>query len=479
MPKYTVGRDDEVLGEFTAEQIKEQVRSGELLETDLVHTEGLDDWKPIGEVSELQNVEAYPSPLSGMPKWKKVIGYSVLFAILIFWMSEATFRPPSTDREIDRDWSGWVKVISGESEGGYTNWRDDDVLFWGTGPVYAFVRIFYDKLNLQEFAPDRKKGRQTLPPARHHPTDIIALLMWIFICSVVGSIIGFVWRKKSKKAEANGTPLNTQKYRKPIIAAAILMGLVIVAAEVRNAMRKSFRKTNYALLMAAKEGDIEAVKKYLDKGAEINVMARANGQKFEGWWSGEFNSLHTATQSNNDELVKLLIARGADVNVLADRGYNGSQGYTALSYAVSNGNVGLAEFLISKGANVNLERSPPLHSAVKAPKNREELVELLLSKGAEVNKEEDGETALYSAVNRYSAVKRTDNIEVIKVLLAKGANVNKTGHSSSAFEHALDGMKRCQKDLDRAKPGDKEKQQNRLDKMTEIVELLRKHGGKE
>ena len=386
------------------------------------------------EDNDNQNSDTQPSKPDGTSSWKKVIGYSVLFAILTFWFSEAVFRPPSTDQESDRDWSGWVKVISGDSEGGYNKW-DDDVLFWGTGPVYAFVRVFYDKLNLHAYAPKRKRGSQIFPPARHYPTDILALLMWIFICSVVGSIIGFVWRKKSKKAEANGTPLNTQKYRKPIIAAAILIGLVIVAAEVRNAMRKSFRKTNYALLMAAKEGDIEAVKKYLDKGAEINVMARANGQKFEDW-SGEFNSLHTATQSNNDELVKLLIARGADVNVLADRGYNGSQGYTALSYAVSNGNVGLAEFLISKGANVNLERSPPLHSAVKAPKNRKELVELLLS---------------------------------------KGADMNKTGHGSSAFEHALDGMKRCQRDLDRAKPEDKEKYQERLDKMTEIVELLREH----
>ena len=100
-----------------------------------------------------------------------------------------------------------------------------------------------------------------------------------------------------------------------------------------------------------------------------------------------------------------------------------------------------------------------------------------------MNKEGAGETALYSAVNRYSAVERTDNIEVIKVLLAKGTDVNKTGTFygtvSSTFEHALDGMKRCQRDLDRAKPEDKEKQQNRLDKVTEIVELLRKHGGKE
>ena len=249
------------------------------------------------EDNDNQNSDTQPSKPDGTSSWKKVIGYSVLFAILTFWMSETTFRPPSTDQESDRDWSGWVKVISGDSEGGYNTW-DDDVLFWGTGPVYAFVRVFYDKLNLHAYAPDRKRGSQIFPPADDHPTDILGLLMWIFICSIVVSIIGFVWRKKSKKAEANGTPLNTQKYRKPIIAAAILMGLVIVVAEVRNAMRKSFRKTNYALLMAAKEGDIEAVKKYLDDGAEINVMARANGQKFEGWWSGEFNSLHRAITTN-------------------------------------------------------------------------------------------------------------------------------------------------------------------------------------
>ena len=146
------------------------------------------------EDNDNQNSDTQPSKPDGTSSWKKVIGYSVLFAILTFWMSEATFRPPSTDREIDRDWSGWVKVISGESEGGYTNWRDDDILFWGTGPVYAFVRIFYDKLGLHTYAPDRKKGPQTFPPDRHHPTDILGLLMWIFICSIVGSIIGFVWR---------------------------------------------------------------------------------------------------------------------------------------------------------------------------------------------------------------------------------------------------------------------------------------------
>ena len=93
MLRYTVGRDDKVLGEFTGEQIKDQVRSGELLESDLVYTEGFDDWKPIGEVPELQDVEAHPSPMSDTPSWKKVIGCSVLFAILTFWFSEAVFRP--------------------------------------------------------------------------------------------------------------------------------------------------------------------------------------------------------------------------------------------------------------------------------------------------------------------------------------------------------------------------------------------------
>ena len=108
MLRYTVGRDDKVFGEFTGEQIKDQVRSGELLESDLVYTEGFDDWKPIGEVPELQDVEAHPSPMSDTPSWKKVIGCSVLFAILTFWFSEAVFRPaPSANpRESSCGWKG-------------------------------------------------------------------------------------------------------------------------------------------------------------------------------------------------------------------------------------------------------------------------------------------------------------------------------------------------------------------------------------
>ena len=199
-----ISRDGETKGPYSIEDVNAYLKDGTLLPSDLACQEGMDEWMPLNEIPSVivtgdestptQNTESQIKPKGIKKKIFLSIGYSVLFAILTFWMSEATFRPPSTDREIDRDWSGWVKVISGESEGGYTNWRDDDVLFWGTGPVYAFVRIFYDKLGLHTYAPDRKKGPQTFPPDRHHPTDILGLLMWIFICSIVGSIIGFVWR---------------------------------------------------------------------------------------------------------------------------------------------------------------------------------------------------------------------------------------------------------------------------------------------
>ena len=51
---FTVGRGDKVLGEFSAEEIKGKVDAGDLLTSDLVYTEGYDDWKTIAEAPELQ-----------------------------------------------------------------------------------------------------------------------------------------------------------------------------------------------------------------------------------------------------------------------------------------------------------------------------------------------------------------------------------------------------------------------------------------
>ena len=313
MPKYTVGRDDEVLGEFTAEQIKEQVRSGELLETDLVHTEGLDDWKPIGEVSELQNVEAYPSPMSDTPSWKKVIGCSVLFAILTFWFSEVVFRPaPSANpREYRGEWKGWIKVISGQSQVEHGPWSADSYKY--AGPVYHFVQKFYNELDIYKLVKAlplyKIFGRTSLSIGvdQSAPNDIVALLMWVFTCSIAGPIIGYIWRKKSK---ASGVSFSLKKYRKPIIITASIMSLMIVVVEGRNAITNNSQEKNKALITAVKEGDIEAVKKHLDSGAKIKMK----GQQDEKY---SYSVLDMATKELHGVKMAQKLATEMDLGRLA------------------------------------------------------------------------------------------------------------------------------------------------------------------
>jgi ankyrin repeat protein len=118
---------------------------------------------------------------------------------------------------------------------------------------------------------------------------------------------------------------------------------------------------------AADEGNIEAVKQYLDGGVDVNVK----DIRF-GW-----TPLHRAATT---EIAELLIAEGADVNA------NDQHGQTPLHSAAWNSHKEIAELLISKGADVNAKGDAdwtPLHWATEG--GHKETVELLIAKGADVN----------------------------------------------------------------------------------------------
>jgi ankyrin repeat protein len=96
---------------------------------------------------------------------------------------------------------------------------------------------------------------------------------------------------------------------------------------------------------AARGGDLEAVKKFLDEGADINQRGHGGGG----------TPLHCASSwSNKKEVVELLIAKGADVNAKDDQGYYLE---TPLHKAAFWGNTEIIEFLIAKGADVNAKSS--------------------------------------------------------------------------------------------------------------------------
>ena len=66
MSQYTICRGDQIIGEFSAEEIKDKINTGDLLESDLAYTEGFADWESISEIPELMpsGLHILPIPVS-------------------------------------------------------------------------------------------------------------------------------------------------------------------------------------------------------------------------------------------------------------------------------------------------------------------------------------------------------------------------------------------------------------------------------
>ena len=127
---------------------------------------------------------------------------------------------------------------------------------------------------------------------------------------------------------------------------------------------------------AAKKGDVAALQKQLDAGADINesgvgayvagaplsyaayychpdavrflIQKGANIEFFGGTLSSSTRPLHWAVQGNCKEAVRLLLDAGADINAKADNPWG-----TPLGIAAQEGNISLTEYLITRGADVD------------------------------------------------------------------------------------------------------------------------------
>jgi len=105
---------------------------------------------------------------------------------------------------------------------------------------------------------------------------------------------------------------------------------------------------------AVRDGNIEAVKQYLDAGTDVNAKEE-NG----------VTPLHQAAFYGQKEVVELLIAKGADVNAKEE------EGWTPLHFAAEGGHKEVAELLIAAGADVNARDNggeTPLDLAIERKK---------------------------------------------------------------------------------------------------------------
>ena len=173
------------------------------------------------------------------------------------------------------------------------------------------------------------------------------------------------------------------------------------------------------ILKAAASGDVSKITELLAKDPKLANAKDPNDDK---------TPLHYAAAEGQLDAVKLLIEKGADVNAKAKNGFTPLH---LASYRVSSlfPYRRIAEVLIAKGAAVNakdLTGATPLHAASRV--NSKDVADLLISKRADVNAKAKGDiTPLHLAAegfNLFANGKWTGDL-----LIAKKADVNAKGYT--------------------------------------------------
>ena len=175
----------------------------------------------------------------------------------------------------------------------------------------------------------------------------------------------------------------------------------IQSAEVQEWLSRIRLESGEELYMAvtADNPDLEIVRSIVsNKDIDVN------------WKNAGWTALMWASLGGHTEIVKVLVAAGANVNL------QGSAGMTALRWASGRGHTEVVKVLIASGANVNLQDSDGWTAAMGASVvGYTEVVKALVAAGANVNLR--GSTGI-TALMRASSYGYT---EVVKVLVAAGA----------------------------------------------------------
>ncbi|HMG33991.1 MAG TPA: ankyrin repeat domain-containing protein [Blastocatellia bacterium] len=220
-----------------------------------------------------------------------------------------------------------------------------------------------------------------------------------------------------------------------VVLAAALIGILACRAQRRDpadaraALEKRRLDYNAATFVAnVKEGKAEIVNLFLDAGMDPDIRG-----------DSEPTALMICAERNNAAVLKILLAKGASVELAA------SEGQRALHYAATATNGGdCVRLLLEHHADANAKTSrgnTPLMSAVLIPSAEPSLpdaamfklidkVRILLEHGADVNAANiDGVTPLMRA-----AV--LGNTEFLRELLEHGADVHaidRRGESAASY----------------------------------------------
>jgi ankyrin repeat protein len=149
------------------------------------------------------------------------------------------------------------------------------------------------------------------------------------------------------------------------------------------------------LYFAVDANNTDLVKLLVEAGADVNA--------------GSWPPLCQAVDKNNTAIAEYLIDHGANVNYPKDWGPLQQAPY------VSN-NIEMVKLLLARGADINAGPWPALLDSIY--KGRKDIFDLLIQRGADVNiTNKNGDTPLFCAVNK-------DDLDYLKILIAHGFKVD-------------------------------------------------------
>jgi ankyrin repeat protein len=169
------------------------------------------------------------------------------------------------------------------------------------------------------------------------------------------------------------------------IAVLTLVGLVLCSLTSCGRKNGTSTSGNVApgqIFVAAQNGDLETVKSLLKVNPELVRKIDTLG----------VTPLHRAAQQGRIDVVRLLLASGADVNA------QDKYGNTPLHESALFGHKDVVALLLASKADVNAlnkNGETPLHRAAMTGHNEtghNDVAELLLANGADVNAKDNGST---------------------------------------------------------------------------------------
>lgn len=202
-----------------------------------------------------------------------------------------------------------------------------------------------------------------------------------------------------------------------------------------------------SLLVAAQRGNAEEAIALIESGADINYQSPFKPDYIGGIdrsFNGHKTPLMLAIEKKHEDLVELLISRGANTNA------RDQWGLTILDHGVRNGSLETVELLLNHGAAINREpteeEASPIEGLARfardggrfndwsalhwaAWSNRPEVVELLLNRGADPNATESrGRTPLHSLLIPESLWFVSDN-EFMHMAMPADSNIVATNRT--------------------------------------------------